>query len=39
MIHLLEKWVSLLFIVVFSIVTYFAIQVPLPEGAMTLGRC
>lgn len=36
-IHFLEKWVSLLFIVVFSFVTYFALKVPLPEGNLTFG--
>lgn len=37
LIHTVEKWVSLLFVIVFSFVTYFALRVPLPAGSMTLG--
>ncbi|ATW24921.1 purine-cytosine permease family protein [Candidatus Formimonas warabiya] len=36
-IHFVEKWVSILFVIVFAIVTYFALRIPLPEGSLTLG--
>jgi len=37
LIHFIERWVVYLFILVFLFVTYFAIKLPLPAGAMSLG--